>query len=248
MLDLTRHEIQQHPHTIRPFDSNSDALYSGFDDLTLDEFATRGDGSRHFGDGSRYDHDTVSGSRFGFEYRDTQDSYVSRTRSLRTNGRQLPRDSMTLPRLLEIPKVDTSKYTKPTMPTMTSTPQRQSSRSHRDHNAGASFRPSESDRHTRQERESTTRPSTSSKHRPTTVREGMDPYLILHLKPSASRAEIEKAVREMRIRYHPDKRKRAGMSSKEIDCIDEQAKLVGQAAEILLDPGKRSNYDSKSRY
>lgn len=33
------------------------------------------------------------------------------------------------------------------------------------------------------------------------------------------------------------------MSSSEKDAIDEQAKLVGYAADIILDPAKRKEYD-----
>ena len=242
-LDLLRHEFQQHPHIIES-DFPSD-LMSGLSDLSLSDASTRGNGSRYFGDDYQYGNDSIFGERT--ERRDTRDSYMSRTRSLRTNGRQPPRDSKPLPSLLQVPKVDSSKYTKPPMPTLPSTPQHPLSGSRKGHDTGASYRPRESERHPRQEHGTTAQRIPSSKHRPTTVKEGMDLYLILKISPSASQSEIEKAVKKMRIQYHPDKRKRPDMSSKESRCIDEQAKLVGEAAEVLLDPEKRRCYDRKGR-
>ena len=41
----------------------------------------------------------------------------------------------------------------------------------------------------------------------------------------------------------PDKLKRDDMSSSEKEAIDEQAKMVGHAADIILDPAKRREYD-----
>ena len=47
-------------------------------------------------------------------------------------------------------------------------------------------------------------------------------------------------VKKMRIKVHPDilKRKNPGMSEKEKNAVDEHAKKVGGAAEVLLDPDK----------
>ena len=48
------------------------------------------------------------------------------------------------------------------------------------------------------------------------------------------------AAKKMRIKVHPDmlKRKKPGISMEEKIAIDEQAKTVGEAAEILSDPVK----------
>lgn len=53
---------------------------------------------------------------------------------------------------------------------------------------------------------------------------------------------MKQAVRVRRVETHPDKRKRQGLSQGEEDWIDEEAKLVGWAADILLDPEKRKKH------
>ncbi|KAI4193800.1 MAG: hypothetical protein LQ350_008138 [Teloschistes chrysophthalmus] len=73
----------------------------------------------------------------------------------------------------------------------------------------------------------------------------VDFYALLGLSPSCSQAEIEKVVKRKRIQYHPDKLKKEGMTTEELQFIDEQAKLVGGAADVLADPIQRRRYDDK---
>lgn len=50
----------------------------------------------------------------------------------------------------------------------------------------------------------------------------------------------------MRIKVHPDRLKRAGgLTVEQERAIDLEAKLVGQAADVLSDPGLRRGYDLK---
>ena len=48
-------------------------------------------------------------------------------------------------------------------------------------------------------------------------------------------------------RVGPDKLKQDDMSSTEKEAIDEHAKLVGYAADIILDEAKRREYDTERR-
>lgn len=48
-----------------------------------------------------------------------------------------------------------------------------------------------------------------------------------------------------RVETHPDRRRRRGLSREEEDKIDEEAKLVGWAADILLDPEMRQKHDER---
>lgn len=63
-----------------------------------------------------------------------------------------------------------------------------------------------------------------------------DYYEVLELQKGASTSEIEKAVRKLATRYHPDR-----------NAGDEEAaakfREVQEAAEVLLDPEKRERYD-----
>lgn len=70
-----------------------------------------------------------------------------------------------------------------------------------------------------------------------------DHYGTLGISSQASAAEIKKAVREKRFQTHPDKVKKSGMSSRELQEIDERAARVGQAADVLTDPEQKKAYD-----
>ena len=75
----------------------------------------------------------------------------------------------------------------------------------------------------------------------------MDLYVLLGVRPRSSPQAIERAVKKKRIECHPDKLKRNGMSDPELQAIDDWAKEVGGAAEVLLDPSKRAQYDKQRR-
>jgi hypothetical protein len=66
----------------------------------------------------------------------------------------------------------------------------------------------------------------------------LDYYQILHLKPTATSAEIKTAYRRMAKLFHPDKNPGA----------EEKFKEVKEAYETLIDISKRSRYDSKRNY
>ncbi len=68
-------------------------------------------------------------------------------------------------------------------------------------------------------------------------------YGTLGISSQASAAEIKRAVREKRFQTHPDKVKKSGMSSRELQEIDERAARVGQAADVLTDPEQKNAYD-----
>jgi len=63
------------------------------------------------------------------------------------------------------------------------------------------------------------------------------------MSPQASEQDAKQTARKRRIETHPDKLKRVGMSKEEEEVIDEQSKLVGYAADIVVDPDKRRKYD-----
>ena len=71
----------------------------------------------------------------------------------------------------------------------------------------------------------------------------IDVYAVLGINPQCSQEEAKRAARQSRIDTHPDKLKRDGMSAAEIYEIDEMAKLVGFAADTVVDPVKRWEYD-----
>ena len=73
----------------------------------------------------------------------------------------------------------------------------------------------------------------------------LDIYAILKISPQSSPDEMKRAVRVRRVEIHPDKRKRQGLSKEEEDMIEEEAKLVGWAADILLDQEKRQTHDEQ---
>ncbi|KAI4188804.1 MAG: hypothetical protein LQ348_003883 [Seirophora lacunosa] len=70
-----------------------------------------------------------------------------------------------------------------------------------------------------------------------------DLYGCLDLSVSSPYEEVVQAARRRRIEVHPDKVKKPGMTDEELRRIDEIAKEVGQAADILSDPIKRAKYD-----
>ena len=72
-----------------------------------------------------------------------------------------------------------------------------------------------------------------------------DIYAILKISPQSSLNDIKRVVKSRRIETHPDKRKRQVLSREEEDKIDEEAKLVGWAADIVLDQEKRQKYDEE---
>ncbi|KAL8917811.1 MAG: hypothetical protein Q9208_007740 [Pyrenodesmia sp. 3 TL-2023] len=74
--------------------------------------------------------------------------------------------------------------------------------------------------------------------------QGIPPlYACLKVHPTSSRDAIAEAARRRRIEVHPDRLKRPGMTQSELNGIDERAKNVGHAADVLLDAAKRSKYD-----
>ena len=62
-----------------------------------------------------------------------------------------------------------------------------------------------------------------------------DYYEILGLKKGASEAEIKSAYRQMARKHHPDIDKSAG--------ADVRFKEIGEAYQVLSDPGKKQSYD-----
>lgn len=71
-------------------------------------------------------------------------------------------------------------------------------------------------------------------------------YAKLGIGASSSHEQVRRAAKEMRIKTHPDRLKRQeGLTDEEKRAIDKEAALVGQAAEILSDPGLREMYDCK---
>ncbi|KAL8627841.1 hypothetical protein Q9189_006462 [Teloschistes chrysophthalmus] len=91
--------------------------------------------------------------------------------------------------------------------------------------------------HTNAHRHATGRPEPAAHER------SPDFYALFDLSPSASQTEIERAVRKKRIEVHPNRLRRPGMSSDDQAWIDGQARFVGDAAEVLVDVGKRREYD-----
>ena len=72
-----------------------------------------------------------------------------------------------------------------------------------------------------------------------------DHYKRLGVSIDSSHEEVVRAAKEMRVKMHPDWRKRTvGLTVEEERMIDLEAQLVGQAADILTDPDARKAYDS----
>ncbi|KAL8684709.1 MAG: hypothetical protein Q9218_008175 [Villophora microphyllina] len=74
-----------------------------------------------------------------------------------------------------------------------------------------------------------------------------DFYNVFDISPLSTHAEIEKAAKKKRIEVHPDKLKKDGMTAQELRMIDERTKLVGGAADTLLDEALRRVYDERRR-
>ena len=72
-----------------------------------------------------------------------------------------------------------------------------------------------------------------------------DHYKTLGIARDAPAEEIERAARKMRINCHPDKLKRKGTTPEEDSQIDEHAKTVGWAADILCNKVSKEKYDGQ---
>ena len=70
-----------------------------------------------------------------------------------------------------------------------------------------------------------------------------DHYKTLGVARDASAEEIERVAKIVRIRCHPDRLKRNGPTPEEVIQIDETAKNVGWAADVLCDRKSRERYD-----
>ena len=91
------------------------------------------------------------------------------------------------------------------------------------------------------------KPSTKTPVAPNVPLATRDLYEVLGVNSSSSSQEIRKAAKQRRIDCHPDKLKTLDMSTAELKEIDDWAKEVGGAAEVLLDPRKRAQYDWRRR-
>lgn len=75
-----------------------------------------------------------------------------------------------------------------------------------------------------------------------------DHYERLGISKGSSHEQVLKAAKEMRVKTHPDRlKRREGLTEEEIREIDVEAALVGEAADVLSDPGMRYRYDCKMR-
>lgn len=70
-----------------------------------------------------------------------------------------------------------------------------------------------------------------------------DYYAVLHISPNATADQIKRASKKKRIEMHPDKMKKRGMTKDQLAQIDETAKKVGMAAEVLGNATTRREYD-----
>ncbi len=66
---------------------------------------------------------------------------------------------------------------------------------------------------------------------------------MLHISPNATADQIKRACKKKRIEVHPDKMKKRGMTKDQLAQIDETAKKVGTAAEVLGNATTRREYD-----
>jgi DnaJ-class molecular chaperone len=64
-----------------------------------------------------------------------------------------------------------------------------------------------------------------------------DYYQILGVRQSASEEEIKRAYRKLAFRYHPDR------NAEDREAAEKRFKDVTEAYGVLMDPGKRSEYD-----
>src|SRR3990172_4940622 len=72
------------------------------------------------------------------------------------------------------------------------------------------------------------------------VRTERDYYGILGVAPAASEEEIKRAYRRLALRYHPD-RNRGDKPA------EERFKEISEAYAVLMDPGRRREYDALRR-
>ncbi|KAI4203832.1 MAG: hypothetical protein LQ346_001709 [Caloplaca aetnensis] len=74
-----------------------------------------------------------------------------------------------------------------------------------------------------------------------------DLYERLRVHPLSSNTQIAHAAKKKRIEVHPDRLRKPGMTERELQEIDEIAKDVGYAADVLQDADKRRKYDKERR-
>ncbi len=74
-----------------------------------------------------------------------------------------------------------------------------------------------------------------------------DLYERLGVHPLSSNTQIAHAAKKKRIEVHPDRLQKPGMTERELQDIDEIAKDVGYAADVLQDADKRRKYDRERR-
>ena len=71
-------------------------------------------------------------------------------------------------------------------------------------------------------------------------------YEILGISPDSSHEQVVKVAKKVRVKVHPDRLKRVGGLTEEQErAVDQEAALVGQAADILSDPVLRRRYDMR---
>lgn len=68
-------------------------------------------------------------------------------------------------------------------------------------------------------------------------------YTLLNVSPTASQEDVLRAARNARIKVHPDRLYRPGLSQHSWAQIVEKAKEVGCAADVLCDVCERQKYD-----
>ena len=69
-------------------------------------------------------------------------------------------------------------------------------------------------------------------------------YTTLGIDSSASHEQVVQAAKKRRIETHPDRlKRRLGLTTRELERIDEEAGTVGNAADILSSPALRAEYD-----
>ncbi|KAL8762261.1 MAG: hypothetical protein Q9184_001709 [Pyrenodesmia sp. 2 TL-2023] len=79
------------------------------------------------------------------------------------------------------------------------------------------------------------------------VERSSDLYERLRVHPLSTDAEIAQAAKKRRIEVHPDRERKPGMTERELNEIDEIAKEVGYAADVLQDAEKKRRYDRERR-
>lgn len=70
-------------------------------------------------------------------------------------------------------------------------------------------------------------------------------YTLLNVSPTASHEEVLRAARNARIKTHPDRLYRPGLSPQSWARIVENAQEVGCAADVLCDVSERLKYDDE---